>query len=230
MTSNTINKFPDVIYFCNKSIGENERNAVNNWKKLNPEYEIKLYDDEMCKAFLLEHFGKLHCDIFDFLKDGPIKADFWRVCILYIYGGIYSDIDNKPLVAIRDFVEPDVDFLICSSVANIPPLSFNFNPNLIMCCKGNEILKRSIDWYIQKYNAKIPYAYWDYSVVRSITDVLHIDNYKKQDGIYYVDGMKIQILKEVYGASVYDAHNIYKSVKIFYNRYENWNHSQHKFF
>lgn len=229
MELNNRNKFPQVIYFCNKMIGEKEIEATNNWKRLNPDFEIKLYDDEMCKQFLHDTYGQLYCDIFDFLKDGPIKADFWRICILYANGGVYSDIDNKPLVGINDFVEPGIDFVTCSSASNFHPYIFTFNPNLIICSKGNEIIKRSIDWYINKYNNKDPYVYWNYSVVQSFTDIMHIDNFKKEDGIYHLDNMKIQIIKEVYGRTQYDAHNIYKGVKIFYNRYDNWNYYLHKF-
>jgi len=227
---NYITKFPKVIYFCNKTIGKNDLEATNKWKILNPEYEIKLYDDIMCKSFLLENFGQLHSDIYDFLKDGPIKAGFWRVCVLYVYGGVYSDIDNKPVVAFDQFVENDIDLLVCSSYANIPPLSFNFNPNLICCSKGNSILKTAIDWYLDKYNKGDAYAYWDYSVVRCFTDILHLDNYNKADGIYYLNTMKIQILKEICGKTIFDNHNIYKNEIIFYNRSEIWDSINHKFY
>ena len=75
---------PNTIYFCNKTLDKMELYA-NNWKKLNPEYEIKLYDDKMCREFLLNEYSQLHLDIFNFLEDGEIKADFWRVCILNKY-------------------------------------------------------------------------------------------------------------------------------------------------
>ena len=80
--------FPKTIYFCYKTLDRMEENS-NKWKYLNPKYKIELYDDTMCEAFLLNEYGQLYSDIFQFLKDGPIKADFWRVCILYKYGGIW---------------------------------------------------------------------------------------------------------------------------------------------
>ena len=119
--------YPKVIYLCNKTIGAKDILSSNNWKKLNPEYEIKLYDDEMIQLFLLEQYGYFYKNIFDYLKDGPIKSDFWRLCILYKKGGIYSDIDNVPLVKLSDFIENDVDFVTCSTYWR-----FNFNPNFII--------------------------------------------------------------------------------------------------
>ena len=49
---------------------------ANNWKKLNPEYEIKLYDNEMCEQFILNEYGELHRDIFKFINDGPIMESW----------------------------------------------------------------------------------------------------------------------------------------------------------
>jgi len=80
-------KCPKVIYFCNKTITESDVMSSNNWKKLNPEYEIRLYDDEMIKSFLLKEYGASYVNIFDYLQEGPIKADFFRICILYKNGG-----------------------------------------------------------------------------------------------------------------------------------------------
>lgn len=201
---------------------------ANNWKLLNPDYEIKLYDNEMCENFLLEHYGKLYKDIFNFVKDGPIKADFWRLCILYKYGGVYSDIDNEPLVPINSFLENNVDFLTCSSYWDA--MHYTFNPNFIIANKGEEILKKCIDWYIDKYKNNDAYDYWGWSIMTAFKDTLHLGNeYNKQDGIYYLNDKKIQILKECVGKNHYDDHNIYKNLRIFNNRYSDWNYNTHSF-
>ena len=63
-------------------------------QNLNPEYEYKLYDNKMCRNFLLEHFGKNYVNAFDVLKAGALKCDLWRYAVLYIHGGIYIDMDR----------------------------------------------------------------------------------------------------------------------------------------
>ena len=218
-------KYPKVIYFCNKTIGNNEIISSNNWKILNPDYEIKLYDDEMIKKYLLKEFGELYLDIFYYLKDGPIKADFFRICILYKNGGVWSDIDNFPLVPLSTFIEKDVDFVTCSAYMN----NQNFNPNFIITVKDNIILKRCIDWYINKYNNKKIYIYWGWSIMNAFTKTLHLPNYTKEYGIYYLDDMKIQIIKECRGNNHYDAHNIYNGIRVFNNRQELWDAKTHSF-
>ena len=117
---------PKIIYMCDKTLNYIKIYSQN-WIKLNPDYEIKLYDNTLCEQFLLDNYSQLHCDIFKYIPDGPIKADFWRVCILYKYGGLYVDADNEPLVPLKDFIEEDVDFVTCKSYWDI----MNFNPNFI---------------------------------------------------------------------------------------------------
>jgi len=219
-------KYPKVIYFCNKTIGKNDISSSNNWKKLNPDYEIKLYDDEMIKSFLLKEYGELYVDIFNYLKDGPIRADFFRICILYKNGGIYSDIDILPLVPLSDFIEKDVDFVTCTSFGHF---NFIFNPNFIISTKNNIILKKCIDWYVYRYNNKKIYKYWRWSIMNAFTKNLHLPNYNKKYGIYYLDDMKIQIIEEQKGKNNYDDYNIYNDIRVFNNRQDSWDFKTHSF-
>ena len=228
-------EIPKVIYFCNKTM-DKMKEYSDNWKRLNPEYEIRLSDNTMCEKFLLHEYSSLHRNIFRFIKDGPIKADFWRICILNKYGGVYSDIDNEPLISINSFLEPGVDFVTCSAYMK----GTHFNPNFIMSNKNNIILEKCIEWYIHKYIKRHKYSYWGWSIMKAFTDILHLDNYRLQDGIFYLNPdkenkenkenqMKIQIMKECRGKNHYDDHNVYNGKRIFNNRYKEWNYATHCF-
>jgi len=59
---------------------------------VNPEFNIQLFDDNDCRDFIQNNFPKDILIAFDTLKPGAYKADLWRLCILYINGGIYADI------------------------------------------------------------------------------------------------------------------------------------------
>jgi hypothetical protein len=61
-------------------------------KKVNPEFNVQLYDDNDCREFIKNNFPEDILIAYDTLKPGAYKADLWRLCILYINGGIYSDI------------------------------------------------------------------------------------------------------------------------------------------
>jgi len=221
--------YPKVIYFCNKTI-ESMVRPVNNWKILNPQYEIRLFDDEMCEIFLLNEFGKLHRDIFRYIPDGPIKADFWRICILYKNGGVYSDIDIEPFVPIDDFIEQGIYFATCSSFWD--KKKFDFNPNFIVSSKHNPELEKCIQWYVDKYIQKHEYSYWGWSIMQVFTDIFHLSNYAKKWGVYTLENntnARIQIIQECRGITHHDAHNIYNNKRVFNNRYKNWNHNKHAF-
>lgn len=218
-------QFPFTMYMCNKFIDKKTFMYSENWKKMNPGLTIRLFNNKMCERFLLNEFSPLHRDIFAFIRHGPIKADFWRVCILYKYGGIYSDVDIQPLVPLNQFIDPSVDFVTCSSFSE----RFKFNPNLILCNKENIIMKKCIDWYIEKYINKHPYGYWEWSIMNAFTCIINIDNFKRTEGIYDYNEMKLQIIQEVKGAVHNEDHNVYKNKRVFNNRYKDWDHNIHGF-
>ena len=69
-------QFPKIIHICDKTL-EHIKITSNIWKKLNPDYEIMLYDDKMCKSFLEEEFSETHKLLFEKIPDGPtnLKTD-----------------------------------------------------------------------------------------------------------------------------------------------------------
>ena len=75
----------------------NMRNAVDTLKMQNPEFTHYLYDDNMSREFIKNNFNDDVLYAYDKLKPGAYKADLWRYCVLYIYGGIYLDIKFAPL-------------------------------------------------------------------------------------------------------------------------------------
>ncbi len=70
----------------------NMYNNIELLKKQNPEFNYYLYTDEMCRDFIKNNFSVNILDTYNKLKPGAYKADLWRLCILYIFGGIYLDI------------------------------------------------------------------------------------------------------------------------------------------
>jgi len=210
---------PKVIYMCYKNL-DKIKIYSKNWKNLNPEYDIKLYDDELCKTFLLDEYSQLHVDIFNFLKDGPIKADFWRVCIINKYGGLYVDADINPIVPLNKFIENDDDFVTCiSSSFNENYLPLQFNPHFILSNKNNPILEKCIDEYINLYHYKEPYNYWRWS----ICNLFIIEGVsEKKSQILYLNDKKFKFLCEQ------DYINCeYKGEVVLYNRYSTYD--DHKF-
>ena len=57
----------------------------------NPEYEQILFTDEMCRDFMKSFMGGYAKHAYDMLVPGAARADLFRYCIMYEYGGVYLD-------------------------------------------------------------------------------------------------------------------------------------------
>lgn len=213
---------PKVIYMCHKTL-DDIKIYSQNWKRLNPEYEIKLYDDQMCLDFLLQEYSEKHAEVFNFIPHGPIKADFWRLCIINKYGGLYVDADIEPIIPLSEYIEEDDDFVTCIShnfTKDIYP--FQLNPHFILSNKDNELLQKFIDIYIRWYNAKIKYRYWEWSIC-NIMQIKGINEKKSQ--VIYLNNKKYKFLLEKPCLEKCE----YNDVLVLKNRYSNYDKHNHKF-
>jgi hypothetical protein len=215
---------PKDIYIAHKTKEQVINYCQPLWKKLNPEYEVHSYGNDECINFLRINYGKLHVDIFNHIKDGPIKCDFWRVCILYKYGGVYADADIQPLVPIHEIVEAGVQFMTAADYTYK-----KVNPHLIISAPENPILKDCINTYIDFYTKNKLYIYWEWSITNimsiALTKYTGISEYR--EGIY----KDVQLISEIFprGGSLYDIYCTYKNRRLLNNRLSNYNAYTHTF-
>jgi len=70
-------------------------NAINSILVDNPGFSYNYYTNKTCREFIIDHFGDddsnhyLHA--FDLLKPGAYKADVFRLCAMFVTGGVYMD-------------------------------------------------------------------------------------------------------------------------------------------
>jgi mannosyltransferase OCH1-like enzyme len=84
-----------------KNLPIHMNNRVEQLKKNNPRFEHYLYDDNDCREFIKNNFDADVLNAYDKLIPGAYKADLWRLCVLYIHGGIYMDIKLKCINGFR---------------------------------------------------------------------------------------------------------------------------------
>lgn len=89
-----------------KKLPDSMASLVKEVKEMNPDYEYNFYDDADCRQFLEQHFGAVYANAFDSLSSGAYKCDFWRYAVLYVYGGVYMDLDMKPEVPLKEIIDP----------------------------------------------------------------------------------------------------------------------------
>jgi len=78
--------------------------AINSWKKMNPNYTHFYYDDNACREMIIKYFPKKVIRSYDALIPGAYKSDLWRLCALYVFGGVYTDIRTVPLVPLNEII------------------------------------------------------------------------------------------------------------------------------
>lgn len=86
----------------------------------NPDYEYHFYDNNNRRYFIQKYFDNNVLTAYDRIIPGGFKADLWRYCVLYQYGGIYCDID---MVCMNTF-----DSLLDNHIEFFAPIDLNNNP------------------------------------------------------------------------------------------------------
>lgn len=75
-------------------VTEGTYSAIQTWRECHPSYTYAFCDDTSCRALVKQVRGDAGIAVYDALRPGAFKADYWRLIALYMYGGIYTDIDT----------------------------------------------------------------------------------------------------------------------------------------
>ena len=217
--------------------------VIPTWESLNPGYTIKFYTDEDCQKYLLENYDVKHLDMFNFLKDGPIKADFFRLCVLLKEGGYYCDIDAQPLVSFDSFIDPTVNFMTVLS----KPSNGLVNPHILVCLPGHKIIEQTKNTYFIYLSTKVQYSYHKYSIVPIMGNIIYkllgekppmnlringpwvicSDHFKVKEGVYNLPTGKTQFIQEQCPKDQYSCYCSYKGIYLIMNRYTDY--KNHKY-
>lgn len=90
-------RYPKLIHqtIRNKSeITCSQQRNMNSWRRLNPGFQLKLWDDQDIRAFVNEHYPELMPTPFDDFLSGVERSDFWRVLVLHKVCSIHDYINK----------------------------------------------------------------------------------------------------------------------------------------
>ena len=166
-------KIPDIVF--------------NRWKQLNPDYNIVLSLDNDCINFLKHNFNDYVVNLFKVIRVGMYKADLWRLCKLYVHGGVYADVDLVPYINI-DNLDKEVTFYSCIADSN----DSIFQAFMVNFSKPKNPL---ILHFIISYLLNNPYQYPNgptYDMYNCIKYNLNVENIK-HDTKYNINEVKINI-------------------------------------
>lgn len=152
------------------------RQIIDSWRHHHPALTIHTLGDDECKRFLSHHGDTIDLDIFDFLRDGPIKADFFRVVYLYHRGGMYGDADMDVYECVDKYITGAQNGQFVTIRSGI--LFGYTNPTFIIVRPHHPICLKLWLLYRLFYLHHIPYQYQTYSIVWMMN---RLTDYSPQD-------------------------------------------------
>jgi mannosyltransferase OCH1-like enzyme len=121
------------------------------WKRFNPDFDYRFYDDRSCAAFIYAKYPDL-AQLYESLPLPILRADLFRYLIVYSFGGLYADIDMECLRPIDRFLSLDgAIFSIEARLTSIRQRELGYrHPYQIANCifaseAGHPFLRRVID-------------------------------------------------------------------------------------
>ena len=122
--------------------------TITTIKRLNPNFKYFLFDDNDCREFIRTHFKPDVLWAYDSLIPGAYKADLWRYCVLFIYGGIYLDIKYRPLNGFKFINLTEKEHLVADTN------NVDIYNALMVCLPKNELLYKAIRQIVENVKNK----------------------------------------------------------------------------
>lgn len=148
------NKIPEIIFRTSQfPVTKLPRQIYDNLMKLNsdnPEYRQFYFDDIDVYQFIMDKYPQ-YIKYYNSLIPHAYKADFWRILVLYYYGGIYNDIGHSYLTNISNIIFDDSQFV---TVVDSPQAPYYLHNAFIAAYARHPILKNMIDAMINNIQNK----------------------------------------------------------------------------
>ena len=178
---------PKVIYQTYKSTtinGDLYKN-VESWINLNPSYKYEFYDDERIRHFLLREYGPKYVERFDSIKVGASKSDYFRILIIYKYGGVYADLDNRLLKPLDEIIKPKDTEILHKQLNNW------YDTHVLMMSPNNELLYNCIQIINTNIDNKIKGTAIDVTGPNILRKLIKNKNYIPKKNMHQKDYIKV---------------------------------------
>ena len=130
--------------YKNNTVHESIHDNTMSFLEKNRDYNYYLITDEIGVQLIVDHFDKRTLDAYNKLNLGAAKGDFLRYIAMYIYGGMYIDLDATIKSSLSTLIDPNVEHLvIVDTNFNLEQWIFGFSEkNIIVLKLIQEMVKR----------------------------------------------------------------------------------------
>jgi len=99
------NKIPKIIHQSyTNCVNSHLFATISTWKEMNINYDYIYWTDDDCYTFIKNNFDNSVLEAYNMLYAGAYKSDIFRLCVLYIYGGIWTDISSVCEVSLDNII------------------------------------------------------------------------------------------------------------------------------
>jgi len=124
-------KIPKIIFqtYSTNKIHPAIYNNIMEIRKRNPEYNYRLINDNEGIEIMKTYCGDRVLNAFQQLILGAAKGDFIRYIILYLFGGVYLDLDASIELDLNTFIHPNDEFVFfINGDVNLEQFCFMIRP------------------------------------------------------------------------------------------------------
>ena len=223
---NVLNNVPLNIFLTwnTKDLPNNMKNNIILLHKMNPEFNIYLYDEQDRIDFIKNNYSQDVLDAYNSLLPGAFRADIWRYCVIYKYGGVYMDIKyftSVPLIELikkSEFNFPIEKTSLCNNNIN-----YIIQNGFFISSPNNNVFKEAIDQAVMNCKNKY-YGTYKTSITGPCMFTGTMNKVYPQDMIDKITTMTW--LPKQHNDMYY-----FKNTNILIaSRYEDYRHEQHEYF
>ena len=159
--------------------------VYNSWSFLNSDFNIAVSSEEDCILFLKKNTNNYISSLFQRIKNQRCKYHLWSLCKLFIYSGVYADINSISRLHVN---EVDIDVTVCLNTSSrdltVTSISNNSEPN------NPFILLLIVSYLVNKaYSGMDKTLYNVYECLKYSLNVDFLEINKK----YYLDSVDIPV-------------------------------------
>ena len=171
-------------------IPESLRKQAESWELSNPQLERKFFNDKECSEFIFDHFGEDVHRLYMRLPQPIMRADFWRVAVVYEFGGYYSDLDITCNVGLDRLIPGEPEAVFVKEFNNISNFFFGAKPK-------HPVLRAALDQMIEEAKRiidKETQSFGMHALHQSVKDYYKVKgaNYRNSKKVYYLKNEQLK--------------------------------------
>jgi mannosyltransferase OCH1-like enzyme len=162
--SEFIGKIPKIIHQSHTdNLSLRLKNATYTWKLMNNDYKYMYWTNELSDKYIYENCDEMIKEAYFSLYERSYKLDILRLCILYEFGGLWSDIFSECIDSIDKIINDEINIVIVKD---------NLCQSFIAVEPKNDVIKYILDFTVNRvlnFNKYNDDYHWIKGDINSVT-------------------------------------------------------------